>query len=255
MARSTHVPGDVLARETAMALADFVGDDASLLIASQRILARQPTSGVMTWLIAHILGAPNQRRALWEAVEELEADQTASRLAHELPEGATVCVPGWCESVVDALRTRGDISVVAIDTDGAADHLVDRLIDLGNHACSAAPETIGQAMGDCSVLVIELLALGSEMALSAQGALGAAAVARHWDIPVWAIAPTGSVLPSRMYDGLTRRWHENEHAPLWEREAEEIPVGLIDVFVGPEGAMSLAEALATSRCPVVPELF
>lgn len=249
------MPTDVLAQETAMALADFVGDDASLLIACKSILARQPTSAVMVWLVAHVLGAPNQRQALWHAVEALEADSTADQLGDAFPDDATVCIAGRSHTLTEALRTRGDVGIVVIDTDGSADHLVDRLVDAGHRAFSVPPEAVGQAMAECTLLAVELLALGPERAIAAQGTLAAASVARHWDLPVWGIAPIGSVLPAKMYNGLTRRWHENEQSPLWLRPVEEVSTSLISSAVGAAGLVSLDQAQANSQCPIVAELF
>ena len=238
-----------------MALADFVGDDASLLIACQRILARQPTSGVMVWLIAHLLGAPNQRKALWDAVESLEEDSTPAALGYALPDGATVCVAGWSDALLDSLRRRGDVSVIVADIDGSGDLLVDRLIDGDHEAFCVDTEAVGQAMARCDVLVVELSALGPEMAIATQGTLGVAAVAGHWNVPVWGIARAGVTLPARMYQGLTRRWHENDPSALWHREAEEFAVTLLDRVVTRAGEVTPDQAQADSQCPLVPELY
>jgi hypothetical protein len=255
VARASHVPHEVLAQEAAVALADFVGNDASLLIACQRILARQPTSAVMVWLVAHILGAPNQRKALWEAVETLESDPTSVQLADTLPDGATVAVAGWSDVVADVVRKRGDLGLVVVDIDGSADHFVDRLVDTGQRAFSVTPEGVGQAMSECTLLLCELVALGPEQVLATQGTLPAATVAQHWDIPVWAVASTGVALPGRMYEGLIRRWHESDRSPLWERPVEEFTADVVSSVVSPTGLVSLSEAIARSQCPIVPELF
>ena len=145
VARATHVPPAILARETAMALADFVGDDAGLLIACRRILDRQPTSGPLVWLAAHILGAPNQRQALWNAVDELEEDQTIAALAYSLPDNPIVATVGWSEALSDLTRKRGDLAVVLIDTDGSAEYQVDRLIDDGHAVTVVDAEASAQA--------------------------------------------------------------------------------------------------------------
>jgi len=255
VARATHVPADVLARETAMALADFVGDDAALLIACKRILSRQPTSAPLVWLTAHALAAPNQRRALWEAVEQLEEDQTQAALAYSLPDDATVAVVGWSDSLGTLARRRGDIGFIAVDTDGSVEYQIDRYADEDQRITVVDAESTAQALFDATHLLVPFDALGEEQGLAAIGTFAAAAVARHIDVPVWGIASLGVGLGGRMYDGLTRRWHEHATEPLTLREREEVPTVLIDQVITPTGLTASAGAARAGGCPIVPELF
>ena len=220
VARATHVPADVLARETAMALADFVGDDAGLLIACRRILDRQPASGALVWLAAHVLGAPNQRKALWDAVELLEEDSTQPALAYSLPDDAVVAAVGWADALSTLARKRGDLGFVIIDTDGNAEYHIDRFIDDGQNIVTVDAEATRP--GRCSErahLLVSFDALGPEHGLAPIGSFPAAAVARHLGVPVWGIASIGVALNDRMYGGLTRRWNEQTTDPRYLRDA------------------------------------
>lgn len=255
VARATHVPPAILARETALALADFVGDDAGLLIACRRILDRQPTSGPLVWLAAHILGAPNQRQALWNAVEELEEDQTISALAYSLPDNPVVASVGWSEAFSDLARKRGDLAIVLIDTDGSAEYQVDRLIDNGHVVTVVDAEASAQALFEANHVIVNFDALGPDHGLAPMGCFPLVTAASHLQIPVWGLAGTGAALGERMYGGLVRRWNEASAAPRYERAREEVPVSLIDKVVTTKGLGSASDAVHQGGCPIVPELF
>lgn len=249
------MPADVLARETAMALADFVGDDAGLLIACRRILDRQPTSGPLVWLAAHVLGAPDQRVALWDAVDQLEADQTQAALAFSLPDDAVIATVGWNESLRSLARRRGDLSFVITDTNGDAEYYADSLSDDGHQVTLADAEGTAQAMYEATHLIVALDAMGSTTGLAPLGSFAAAAVAHHLERPVIGVASVGVALADRMYQGLLRRWNEQVSEPRWDRLLEEVPTALVSSVVTTAGELSVADAVARGGCPIVPELF
>ncbi len=238
-----------------MALVDFVGDDAAMLIACRRILDRQPTSGPLVWLAAHALGAPNQRKALWDAVDALENDTTLAALAYVLPDAAVIAAVGWTDTLSHLLRKRGDIGLVVIDTDGNAEYQVDRFADDSQDIIVIDAEAAAQGIFDATHLLIELDALGPATGLAALGTYPAAAVARHLERPIWAVAGTGVALGERMYDGLTRRWNERDRDPRHRRRREEVPTSLIDQVVTPAGLVTSEQAVHAGGCPIVPELF
>jgi len=255
VARAGHVAGDVLARETAMALADFVGDDAAMLIACRRILDRQPTSAPLVWLAAHALGAPNQRQALWDAVETLERDSTRAALAYSLPDDAIVAALGWSETVSTLARKRGDVGFVIIDTDGSADYRIDREVDDPELVTTVDAEAMGAGLLDVTHLLVEFDALGAEHGLAAIGSFPAAASARHLGVEIWGVAGVGVALGDRMYGGLIRRWHERSPEAPHLRPIEEVPSVLVDQVVTTAGVVGLDQALSAGGCPIVPELF
>lgn len=245
----------MLARETAEALASFVGDDANLLIASRQVVARQPTAGSLVWLVAQVLAAPNPRKALWDAVDELEADNTARVLGRELPSDCCVCVIGWPDALSSALRNRRDLRILAIETDAYSERRIERLVDNEYEATCVPLEGLGQAVAEATHVLFDVNAVGPESLLAGQPALAAAAVAGHWGVPTWGVGGVGVVLPQRMYDGLTRRWHESDTSPLWYRIHEELPVEVLTALVMPDGLHAQDGRPFQTTCPVVPELF
>ncbi len=255
VARASHVPAKYLVRDTAMALSDFVGDDAVLLISCKRILDRQPSAAPLVWLVAHALGAPNPSSALWDAAEEIEGDKSAAALAYELPDDATIATIGWSDWLADVLRVRGDVGVVVIDLDGEAEYELETSADPDQHWLCVDPSGAGQALSEATHVVLGLDALGPEQSIARQGALMLAATAKHREMPVWGVAPTGFALPDRMYSGLARRWHESEATTIWERPVEEIETTLFDRIATHKGVVAAADALRMSGCPIVPELF
>jgi hypothetical protein len=255
VARATDVPADVLARETAMALAGFVGDDAGLLIACRRILDRQATSGALVWLVAHVLGAPNQRKALWEAVELLEDDGTLAALAYSLPDDAVVAAVGWTDAMSALARKRGDLGFVIVDTDGNAEYQIERFADEGQNLVTVDAEATAQALFEATHLIVHFDALGPNHGLACMGTFPAVAVARHLEVPVWGVASIGVALGERMYGGLARRWNVQAGDPRYLRELEEVPLSLVDQVITAAGAVAPAQAAQSGGCPIVPELF
>lgn len=255
VARASDVPGDVLARETAMALAAFVGDDAAMLIACRRILDRQPSAGALVWLAAHALGSPDPNKALWDAVDLLEEDQSLAALAYNLPDDAIVTTVGWAPWADELARKRGDIGFVAIDTDGSVEYRADRAADAGHQVTVVDTEGAAQAMHDATHALITLDALGPNTGLSALGSFGVAAVAAHVNVQVWGIASVGVALADKMYDGLLRRWHERAGDPRYLRAREEVPTALFDAVITTGGSVSAEQAVHQGGCPIVPELF
>ena len=238
-----------------MALADFVGDDAGMLIACRRILDRQPASGPLVWLCAHALGAPDQRRALWESVDGLEADQTEAALAFTLPDDPVVATVGWTDALASLARKRGDASFVVVDPDGNAEYQLDRVIENGHNVTIVDPEATAQAMFEATHLIVDMHALGPDAGLAPMGSFAAASVARHLETPVWGVASLGVALGDKMYQGLTKRWNAATSEPRYLRHLEEVPTSLLDQVVTTAGAVSCAQAISNGGCPIVPELY
>lgn len=255
VARASGVPGQLLATETAEALASFLDDPAGLQIACQRILARQPTSGPLVWLVANVLAAADARRSLWQSVDQLEDDGTAAALRYALPDDACVVVVGWPDAFSAALRGRHDLRIYIVGDDSYSDRRVDQLIDADYDADLVSWAGIGQATAQATHVLVGAQAVGPEQLLAQHGALTAMAAAAHWQVPVWCTVPVGCSLPQRMFDGLTRRWHESTNDDRWERDHEEVPAGLVTAFVTSAGLHEVATRPLQSTCPIVPELF
>jgi hypothetical protein len=254
VARSSGVPAEVLVRETALALRAFRGDEAGLVAACRRVVDRQPTSAPLWWLCARMIAAPDPSAEGALAIDEIESDPTARLLAAELPESAVVALVGWPEQTVGALRRRGDLEVLVIDTEGSAAELVDRFEDMDVDAVEVPARNTGAAVRDADLLLVDTLAVGPTETLAPAGALAAAATAAQLGTPVWLVAGAGRLLPGSMYDALLRRWRNGVRDELDAAE-EPVPLSLVDRLAGVGGVAEPVEALRWTDCPVAPELF
>lgn len=253
MARSTGAPADVLVRESAMALGAFRGDHAGLVAACRRVVERQATCAPLWWLCARMLSAPDPMVEAHAAVDAIESDPTAQSLAAELPDSGVVALVGWPAQAAGALRRRGDLEVLVIDTDGLAAEVVDRLDDLDVDATEVPVRNLGAAIEEADLVLIDTLAVGPSATLAPAGALPAAATARHLGVPVWLVAGAGRLMPGSMFDALVRRW--SRRGDSLDAVEEVLSLDLVDVLAGTGGVAPVPEALRWTDCPVAPELF
>ncbi len=253
VARSQGAPSEVLVREAAMALGAFRDDPAGMVAACRRIIDRQLTCAPLWWLCARMLCAPEPMREAHDAVMALESDPTPALLAAALPDDATVVTIGWPSQVGAALRRRGDVKVLAVDVDGEAAEVVDQLERLDVDALDVQARGVAAAVAGADLVVIDALAAGPVSALVPSGSLAAAAVAAHLDVPVWATAGVGRLMPQSMFDALERRWSESVD-PLDAIE-ETMPLTLVHQIACAEGVTDVKRALRSTDCPVAAELF
>jgi hypothetical protein len=253
VARAAGEGPALVAQEAAGALAAFGNDPAGLVTACRRLVARQPSSGPMWWLAARVLGAGDPATEAFRAAEELEDDPTPMALAHELPESATALVLGWPEHAGAALRRRGDVRVLAVDSGGEAAGLVRRLTNDGGDAEVVDEAGLGAAVAAADLVVLEASALGPTEFLSIAGARAAAAVAQHADVPVWVVAGVGRVLPARLFDAIASRL--DALGQPWELADELVPLELATAVAGPNGLTTTDEAWRRADCPIAPELL
>lgn len=253
VARSSGAPADVLVRETATALSAFRGDGAGLVAACRRVVERQPTCAPLWWLCARMLCAADPTAESYAAVDAVDADPTAATLEAELPIDASVVLIGWPAQAGAALRRRGDLEVLVVDTDGTAAELVDRLDELDVEAYEVSTRNVAAAVRVADVVLVDTLAVGATRTLAPAGAFASAAVARHVGVPVWLVAGAGRLMPESMFDALLRRWSSG--VDELDAGEEVVPLELVDLVVGTGGAASVQEALRWTDCPVAPELF
>ena len=240
-------------RETAGALMSFGHDPAGLVTTCRRMLARQPSSGPLMWLASRVLVAADPRTEVRACIEAVSEDRTARLLSRRLPVEATVCVLGWPDMIGRALRLRGDLRVLVVDVLGEGRHLVRRLSEQDGWVEDVAESGLGAAAASADAVLLESAAVGPEEFLAVSGSRAAAAVARAADVPVWLVAGKGTVLPGPMWDSLMRR--ALGIVEPWEADEEVVPLALVDQVAGPDGLVSVAEAVSHTDCPVVPELF
>lgn len=256
VARSSGADQRVLVRETAAALRGLRLEPAGIVTACRRIVERHPTSGPLWWLTSRLLTAPDPFELAWRLADEIDADPTPTRLVHELPDEALVCVVGWPDLVAEALVRRGDLSVLAVDTDGQGEGLARQLRRCDVDVCEVDAGAAGSAAASADLVLVEALAASSTEALCAMGARAVASAAYCAEVPVWLVAGRGRRLPEPTWAAVRER--VGGRGPAWEQEVELVPLGVVSHVCGPDGvaevtAAGLGELLA-AECPYAPEL-
>ena len=253
VARAAGEGPALVAQEAAGALVAFGDDPAGLVTACRRLVDRQPTSGPIWWLAARVLCSTDPTQEAWRAVEQLQDDRTPEQLSAALPDGAVVTVVGLGEHTGDALVRRGDLEVLLIDNDTVEPHLIRRLQRTDTMLDAVPAAGVSAAVAASDLVVFEVSAAGPGGMVAPTGSRAAAAVAHHAELPVWAVAGVGRVLPGRLWDALASRLADDDEP--WLATEEVVPADLIDNVVGPDGLRAVAEAIAAPTCPVAPELL
>lgn len=247
VARARGAGADVLVREAASGLAALRAEHASLVIACRRIVERHPEVGPLWWMCARLLTSPEPTRLAREIVGLVDDDPTPRRLAEALPDGATVLTAGWPETAGEGLLRRGDVTVLCPDGWPGSPRFLSRLERMGIEAVSVPSETLARAVAGADLVVVDAVAACPTRVLAPVGSSVVAAVAGSVGVPVWVVAGVGRRLPSVFVDAIAAR--------DTDEVLDELPVGLIDVVVGAEGATAdLAVGLAPT-CDAVPELL
>jgi hypothetical protein len=255
VARATGADPAVIAREAADALVEMARiQPQGLLPACRRLIERHVAAGPVWWLSARMLRADDPVRVGRESAREIEDDPTGSHLAGALPDEATALVVGWPDVTSEGLRGRGDVEVLVLEAAGEGGQFVRRLRDRGFEAQLVPESGAGPAAVVADVVLVEAFAAGPAGVLAAPGSMAAAAVAAHQQVPVWAVAGLGRVLPAQLWDALVNQLDESGIEP-WERPVEVVPSDLFSQLVGPDGPVAAAEGLAAATCPAAPELF
>ena len=252
VARSSGEDPGMLAREAAAALAGCADDPRALVMACRRLVDRQPASGPVWWLAARVVISADPEREAWRAAEALRGDPTPDVLAASLPEDATVTVLGWPEQITPALRRRGDLRVLAVDSLGDGSPLVASLDRAGSDAALVPEGGTGAAVGASSLVLLDASALGPDGFLAVTGSRAAAAVAYTEQIPVWVVAGRGRVLPERLWAAMVSA--TTALGDAWDNDWEVVPLALATAVVGPDGPEPPEAALARTDCPDAPEL-
>src|SRR5438874_13396959 len=253
VARAAGEGPALVAQEAAGALVAFGDDPAGLVTACRRLVDRQPTSGPIWWLAARVLCSTDPGTEAWRAVEQLQDDPTSEQLAAALPDGAVVTIVGLGDQTADALVRRGDIEVLLVDNDTVEPFLIRRLQRTDTMLDAVPASGVGAAVAASDVVVFEASAMGPSGLVAPAGARAAAAVARHAELPVWAVAGVGRTPPGPLWDALAARLDDDAEPRLAPEEV--VPVSLVDAVIGTEGMRPTADAVRRPDCPVAPELL
>ena len=243
VARAGSPGPEVLVREAAAALAGLGDDTGGRVLACKRLVDRHPATGPLWWLCARLLCSPDPRAEAWRCVDELEGDATSGSLAAALADDATVTVVGWPDLVAEALRRRGDLTVLVVEAGGDGSSLARRLQRADVDAEPVPDSGLGAAASTSDVVVLEAAMLGPSSFVATSGSLAAAAVARACAVPVWLVAGTGRALPGRLYDAAVGRVADG--AEPWDADVEVVSLDLVDHLVGSQDP----------TCPPAPELL
>lgn len=253
VARHGSVEHGVLTQEAAAALANLGGDPAGLVLACKRLVDRHPGAGPLWSTCARVLQAPDARQEAWRCLSELDDDLTASYVVQLLPDEATLTVLGWPEVAARALPPRGDVEVLVVDALGEGSQLVRRLARLDVEATEVLESGTAAAVVRSDAVLLEAHASGPDAFLAVAGSRAAAAVARHAGVPVWLVVAAGRALPGPLWDALLGRVVGG--VDVLDADAEVVPLDLVDVVVGPDGASTGTELARRADCSVAPELL
>lgn len=252
VARARGEDPALLAREAAAVLADCADDPAALVTGCRRLIDHQPTSGPIWWLAARVLGAADAEEEAWRSADALGADPTPAALVYHLPDDTQVVVVGWADQAGEALRRRGDCTVLVVDAMGTGGGLASHLRRGGTDAVVVDQAGLGAAVVASGLVLLEATALGPDGFVAAAGSRAAAAVGRSARVPVWVVAGEGRVLPAPLWQAMVSRL-EGGPDP-WDRPDEVVPLSLVDQVVGPDGPRPPVDAPGRADCPPVPEL-
>lgn len=245
VARARGAPPSELGWEAARALMSVTVDDpVALVTGCRRLVDRHPTVGAIWWLAARVLVASDPLAEARSAADELDTDDTARHLALALPDDATITVVGWAEQSAAALRRRGDVDVLLVDTGHTA---------WDDEVTYVPPSGLGAAVAQSDLVLLEASALGPDGFVAPAGSRSAAAVARHAGLDVWVVAGAGRVLPARLWEALSAR--VEAMGDPWELAEEIVPLDLATHVAGPAGVSPAAEAPKRADCPIAPELL
>lgn len=257
VARSSGADERVIVRETAGALRGLRLEPAGLVTACRRIVERHPSSGPLWWLCAHVLTAAEPFEAALRLADEIEDDTTPRTLVHHIPDDAIVCVVGWPDLIADALARRGDLRVLAVDTDGNGGGFARQMqrADVDVHEIPAG--ALATAAASADLVLIEPSALSTSEALGVMGSRAVASSAYCAEVPVWIVGGVGRRLPDATFASVAERVAERGVA--WFNDHETFPVALATHVVDAVGVHELnadtASRLLAPESPVAHELL
>lgn len=248
--------------EVLTCLGSFGDDTAGLVVACRRLLTHQPAEARLWWACARVLTAVAPRAAAAAAVELIERDDTARRLAEALPfpADAPVAVARLDDPIGDALASRPDLAVLLVtrrghhrgraawpgvrEATGGAGRTGGDVPGSGRAAWPGVREaTLADALRErASPLCLRPAALGEQVMLVQPEVAETVARVREAGARVWAVVPVGVTLPGPLIEAMCRTAGDTLTA---------VPLEVLERCVGiqaPPGPSHLG-------CPVAPELL
>lgn len=237
-----------------MALGSLRADDANLVVACRRIIARHPEAGALWWLCAHLLTSDDPDEMAWALADEIETDPAPRSIAVSLPERAKLLTIGWPEISGAALMRRGDAVVYCADSRHEASSFMQRLerVDI---ECEPIPaESLARVASQSDVVLVDAAAACPGRVLAPVGSHVVAAVARSVGTPVWLTVGLGRRLPDAYVDEIADRLLVAGGDP-WDLDVDDIPVELISHVASADGVTEQVAAALRPDCPFAPELL
>ncbi len=227
VARASGADANLLVQEAASALGVFRNEPAAMVTAARRLLTRQPAVGPLWWLCSRLTMSNDPWAEARLIVEEIRSDSTDRELAHSLPDGATVVLGGWPDTIVSALARRGDVFVLVIDVEGQGSSVVRRLQRSDMDAEEVDAAHMAGAVEDADVVLIEAAASGQAAALTDVSSVALAATARALGKPTWLVTAVGRRLPEPYWQAVVERTVDRD-IPPWLAPFEVLSMGLVD---------------------------
>jgi hypothetical protein len=246
VARSEGGDPAMIVAETADAVARLCPAPRELVPLCRKLVERNPTCAPLWWLCAHLLAKPDGLASAWRFAEQVIDDATARRVGDALPVGAKVLTVGSPRLVVEALCTRPDVGVSAVDAGDAAWSVVRRLERSGVAVEIVTPVATLAAAQLCDVVFVEAEACSTDVVVAAMGCGLAAVAATGVGVPVWLVAGRGRRLPVPFVDAITRALDSGH---------ETFATTYVSNVAGPDGVMPTSGDALAPECPTVPELL
>jgi hypothetical protein len=235
--------------ETVDAIAGLRPEPSELVPLCRNLLDGHPANGPLWWLCARVLADPAVLGDPWSIVDEIADDATALRLAEELPDDATTLVVGYPRLATEALCSRPDVSVLAVDAGGIARRVVRSLDRAGVAVDVVVPEAMLAASRAADIVIIEADACSTEVVVSAMGCGLAVVSAAQVDTPVWLVAGRGRRLPGAYVTAIAARVASDLH-----HDHETVSPEAIARVAGPHGVIAMSGGALAPECPSIPEL-
>lgn len=232
---------ETLLAEIAGCLADFDDDPPGLVVACRRLLDHHRDWAPLWWLCSRVLASPIPGGAAHAAVGEIAGDRASSALVSGLPfpSDDPVVVLGWPSFADTLLEDRPDLDLVSLMVDPLAEVDEPPVTEVDRFELEhLAPSHLLFAPMACDA--VELLA---------ERETGACLDVLPSRTRVWAVTPTGVLLPAPLVEALAVAVDPRGDT------TERLSVERIDRFVtgrGMVGPTTIADRLDT---PVAPELL
>jgi hypothetical protein len=246
VARSGGADPAVIVAETVDALTSLCPAPSELVPLCRNLVERNPTCGPLWWLCAQLLAKPEDLHAAWTWAEQVERDGTPARLAERLPDESAVMTVGYSAITARALRSCGNVSVLAVMAGGEGSRLVRAMDRAGVDVEPVVPESMLATMRRADLVVLEADACSTDLVVASIGsALGAVAAAAA-DVPVWLVAGRGRRLPVSFVEAIGRGM---------DADHETFSTTYVSTVVGPEGVVPMSSDALAAECPATPELL